>query len=297
MELYQIRSFVRVARLGHLTRAAGELNLTQPAVSLQVKALEDEIGEKLFERQGRGLMLTSAGAVLLDRAEQILSLVDLAREEIDALGGLTRGTVRIGTNDSNCLYVLPDVIRTFRQEYPSITIDLANSHSSRVAAWVEEGSVEFGVVTLPVDNPALISVELFKREDVLICRPDHPLASRTDLTAGDVLEYPLLLLDSGSLSHRSLVSTLTDADHAPERVMQVGSIDVIKRYVEIGLGVSVVPRLNVEHEIAAGHLVARGLSWLPRHGVGVIRRKNGYLSPAAREFVERLKADATARAR
>jgi len=296
MELYQIRSFARVARTGHLTHAAAELNLTQPAVSLQIKALEEEIGEQLFERQGRRLLLTAAGALLLGRAEQILSLADLAREEIHALGGLERGSIRIGTNDSNCLYVLPDVIRAFREDFPGVSVHLANSHSRRVAEWVEEGSVEIGVVTLPVDSVALTSMLLFEREDVLICRPDHPLAAHPAPQPHDVLEYPLLLLDTGSLSHLSLVTTLTDADHPPEHVMQAGSIDVIKRYVEIGLGVSVVPRLNVEHEISHGHLVARALPWLPRHSVGVIRRKNGYLSPAAREFVERLKVDAAARA-
>ena len=296
MELYQIRSFSRVARIGNLTRAAAELGLTQPAVSLQIKALEDEIGEQLFERQGRRLLLTEAGDLLLERTEQILTLVDLAREEIDALGGLERGSVRIGTNDSNCLYVLPDVIRSFREDYPGISIHLSNSHSSRVAEWVVSGSVEIGVVTLPVDNPALSSLLLFEREDVLICRPDHPLASLGSPKPSDVTGYPLLLLDSASLSHRRLVSTLAESGRAPGQVMRVGSIDVIKRYVEIGLGVSVVPRLNVELEASAGHLVARTLSWLPRHGVGVIRRKNGYLTPAAREFVERLRNDASGRA-
>jgi DNA-binding transcriptional LysR family regulator len=288
MELYQIRSFVRVARTGNLTRASEELNLTQPAVSQQIKALETDLGELLFERTGRRLLLTPAGRHLLERAEEILELTECARAEIDALGGLKKGAVHIGTNDSNCLYVLPEVIAEYRKEFPGITIQLANSHSSQVARWVEEGSVEIGVVTLPVAGTGLAATKLFDREDVLICEPDHPLATMSDPGPANLVQYPLLLLDRGSVSHARLREALTSVDQAPGPIMQVGSVDVIKRYVEIGLGVSVVPRINVEHEIGSGRLYARSLDWLPRLAVGVVRRSAGYLSPATREFVSRL---------
>jgi DNA-binding transcriptional LysR family regulator len=289
MELYQLRSFVTIVRTGSFTQAAEELFLTQPALSLQIKALEEGLGEPVFERKGRKLLLTPAGHLLRERAEQILGLIQTTNQEIDALKGLQHGTLNIGTNDSNCLYLLPDLIQQFRRQYPHIEIHLANSHSSQVAGWVREGRVEFGVVTLPILDPQLESQILFTREDVLICQPDHPLGRVSTVTPKELVAYPLLLLDKGSVSHTMLTQTLAQANQTPGTVMQVGSIEVIKRYVEIGLGVSVVPRLNAELEIRAGRLRAIRLDWLPVSLVGIVQRRKGYLSPAARVFLDMLK--------
>jgi DNA-binding transcriptional LysR family regulator len=289
VELYQLRSFVRTAQIGNLTKAAAELHVTQPAVSLQIRSLEDELGEKVFERRGRGLFLTPAGRVLLDRAERMLDLADDARREIAALDGLEHGTIEIGTNDSNCLYVLPDVIRGCRSDFPGVQVHLDNSHSSQVAQWVAEGRVEIGIVTLPVVTAQLESEVLYRREDVLICPPDHPLVGSSEIGPSDLQGYPLLLLYSGSVSHSRLLQALSHDSPGPSRVMHVGSIEVIKRYVEIGLGISVIPRLNAQHEIDSSRLYAKPLEWLPAGEVGVVYRKNGYLSPAARVFLDRLR--------
>ncbi|MFW6289255.1 MAG: LysR family transcriptional regulator [Spirochaetota bacterium] len=290
MELYQLRSFVKVARLGNLTRAADELHLTQPAVSSQIKLLEEEVGERLLERLGRGIALTGAGERLRERATEILSLADVAKQEIAAITALRRGSISIGTNDSNCLHVLPDVIATFAADYPEVRLHLDNGHSSDVARWVAEGRVEIGIATLPVAGRGLRSERLYDREDVLICRPDHALATEGRVEPVDLARYPLLMLHGGSVSHARLDGILEQANATPERIMRVGSIEVIKRYVEIGLGVSVVPSLNVRFEIAEGRLCARSLEWLPGNQVGIVRRRSGHLSPAARVFVERLRA-------
>jgi DNA-binding transcriptional LysR family regulator len=290
MELYQLRSFVRVVRNGNLTRAAEELHLTQPAVSSQIKLLEEEIGDLLFERKGRGLVLTSAGRTLLTRAEQILALAEEARQEIASMTALEHGSISIGTNDSNCLHVLPEVIAAFKTEYPGVQIHLDNSHSSQVAQWVAEGRAEIGIVTLPILSRELLSDLLYEREDVLICPPDHPLAHQRAIRPADVAGYPLLMLHGGSVSHSRLTQLLTQVGAPLRQIMRVGSIEVIKRYVEIGLGISIVPSLNVAHELAESRLHARNLDWLPRHHVGVIRRRNGYLSPAVHAFLDRVRA-------
>jgi DNA-binding transcriptional LysR family regulator len=256
---------------------------------LQIKALEESLGEAVFERKGRTLLLTPAGRLLLERAEQILGLIEQTNEEINALKGLERGHLNIGTNDSNCLYILPDLVQQFRRQFPNVELSLTNSHSSQVAAWVSEGAVEFGLVTLPILDMQLESHPLFARQDVLICHPGHSLSEQSTVTPEDLVEYPLLLLDKGSVSRTTLDQTLAQADLTPKTVMQVGSIEVIKRYVEIGLGVSVVPRLNVEHEVRAGRLHAIHLDWLPVSVVGIVQRRKGYLSPAARMFLDMLK--------
>ena len=144
MELTQLRGFATVARMGSFTRAAEVLFRSQPAMSLQVKALERELGEPLFERRGRTLLLTPPGRVLLERAEQILGLVEQADDEIAALKGLAGGTLVIGTNDSNCLYVLPALIQRFRSRFPAVELHLTNSHSAQVVKGVVEGRVGRG---------------------------------------------------------------------------------------------------------------------------------------------------------
>ncbi|MBN1994514.1 MAG: LysR family transcriptional regulator [Anaerolineae bacterium] len=290
MEPHQLRGFITVARLGSFTQAADELYLTQPALSLQIKALEKALGERLFERRGRQLLLTPAGNLLRQRAEQILGLIEQTRDEMAALKGLQGGRLSIGTNDSNCLYLLPDLIQEFRRQFPEVELHLTNSHSSQVAAWVIEGRVEFGLVTLPILEPQLEAQPLFEREDMLICHPDHPLGARSVVEPEELVAYPLLLLDTGSISRVSLNQFFTQADLLPKVVMELGSIEVIKRYVEINLGVSIIPRFTAEAEISTGRLHALHLDWLPPHAVGLIQRRKGYFSPAARMFLDMLKS-------
>jgi len=286
MEINQLRSFVTVARLGSFTKAAEALFLTQPALSLQIKALEKALGEPLFERRRRGLLLTPAGQILRGQAERILGLVEQTGAEIAALKGLAGGRLVIGTNDSNCLYILPDPVRRFRAQFPAVELRLTNSHSTQVVAWVAEGQADFGLVTLPALSPGVESRSLFRREDVLICAPGHPLCVQETVTPDELVTHPLLLLDRGSVSRVLLDQALAEAGLLPQVVMEVGSIEVIKRYVEIGLGISVIPRFTAEQEIQEGRLHTARLDWLPDCSVGVIQRRKGYLSPAARMFVE-----------
>lgn len=288
MEFNQLRSFLMIARLGSFTRAAETLFLTQPALSLQIKSLEKSLGEPLFERRGRTLLLTSAGQILQRQARGILDQVEQAGEEIAALKGLAGGRLVIGTNDSYCLYLLPDLVQYFRDQYPAVELRLTNSHSTQVIAWVVEGRVDFGLITLPVTDADITTHSLFQREDVLVCTPDHPLSAQDVVTAEELVTHPLLLLDKGSVSRVLLDQALADAGLFPQIVMEVGSVEVIKRYVEIGLGVSIIPRFSVEDEIQAGRLHAARLDWLPACSVGVVQRCGGYLSPAGRAFLDLL---------
>jgi DNA-binding transcriptional LysR family regulator len=285
MELNQLRGFVTVARLGSFTRAAEALFLSQPAMSLQVKALEKALGEPLFERRGRTLLLTPAGRVLLERAEKILDLVKQVGAEVQALKGLEGGRLVIGTSDSNCLYVLPDLVQLFRSHFPKVELHLTNSQSSRVAELVATGQVDFGLVTLPVMDARIESRPLFRRDDVLICAPEHPLHARSSVTLQELGEYPLLLLDQSSRSRNALDQVLADAGVIPKSVMELGSIEVIKRYVEIDLGISIVPDFTVKAEVQSGRLCTVPVDHLPDSLVGVIQRCNGYLSPAAQTFL------------
>jgi DNA-binding transcriptional LysR family regulator len=292
MELYQLRGFLMVAKLGSFTRAAEALFITQPALSLQVKALEQSLGESLFERQGRTLLLTPAGRILQRQAERILGLLAQAEQEIGDLQGIVRGRLAIGTNDSYCLYLLPGVVERYRGRFPGVELYLTNCSSTQVATLVAEGEVDFGLVTLPVANARVESKPLFWREDVLVCAPDHPLCSQTTVALQLVVAHPLLLLDRGS--SRALLDTMFREMHlTPEIVIELGSVEVIKRYVEIDLGLSIIPKFTAERELAENRLHAIHLDWLPPRAVGIVQRRTGYLSPAALKFVELLDNYAT----
>jgi LysR family transcriptional regulator, cyn operon transcriptional activator len=286
MELYQLRGFVTIARMGNLTKAAEKLNLTQPALSIQIKQLEAEFGEALFERIGRGLKLSPVGKKMLPRAEQVISAAAEMKNELEDIETLKTGNIMVGSNDSNCLQILPQVIAEFRNLYPGVQINLNNSHSKDIVNWVKQGSIELGIVTIPAETKGLTTVRLYQREDVLIFPPGHPLENKSHIDVSDLTEYPLLVLNNESISHQGLLQTLEQANALPAQILHVGSIEVIKKYTEIGLGISVIPRLNVTSEESTGELNTRALSWLPKFDAGVIYAENRHLSPAAREFLK-----------
>lgn len=301
MELHQLRSFVRIIREGSFTRAAEALFVSQSALSQQMKTLEQKLGVSLFERQGRRLHLTQAGEIVQGYAEQMLRLATQMEDELDAFSGLTQGRVRIGTSDTACLYLLPAVIQQFRQTYPNIEIHLTNRPSSEVLTTLHAGDIDVGIITLPPESLAtklpntgqrlsdFNVMNLLVRRDVAICPPGHALTKLREVTLADLADYPLLLLDPNSTS-RATLDILLAAEGLTPRVTDLGSIEVVKRYVEIGLGISVIPRMAVESEIETNRLQAIALPWLPASAVGWVQRRHAQLSPAVRTFYEMLVA-------
>lgn len=289
MEFYQLRSFLKVAQTRSFTQAAQQLYLTQPALSLQIKALEEELGQPLFERQGRQVLLTPAGRLLYEHAEQVLRLAQQARQEIQAAQGLRSGSLKLGVSESLCLYVLPPVIEFFHEKFPGIELQFVNRHSTEIGGLVVAGEVDFGLVTLPLLDPRLEAETLFWREDVAICPPASPLLAEADVTLAALANYPLLLLEQSSSSRVLLDQLLAKMGVMPARILELGSLEVIKRFVALDLGVSVVPGYAVEAEVKAGSLRAVRLNWLPARSVGVVRRRKSFLSPAGQMFLQLLK--------
>lgn len=289
MELYQLRGFLAVAQTKSFTRAAEYLFLTQPALSLQIKALEAELGQSLFERHGRQVLLTPAGRLLQERAEQIVGLVNQTRQEVQAAQELRTGSLKLGASESLCLYVLPPVIQFFHEKFPGIELQFVNRASTEVATLVSEGRVDFGLVTLPVLDPRLETETLFYREDVSICAPTSPLLTEPAVTLATLTAHPLLLLEKSSSSRILLEQMMAKMGLMPSQVLDLGSIEVIKRFVALNLGVSIVPGYTIETELKAGFLRAVRLEWLPTRSVGLVRRRKSFLSPAGEIFLKLLR--------
>lgn len=285
MDLDRLRGFVETAREKSFTRAAEKLFLTQPAVSLQVKALEDEFGEDLFERHGKQILLTEAGRLLFARAEAILEMAEQIRQDMADIGQLHTGRLSIGTSDTNCAYVLPPAVKAFRQAHPGVEIRLTDRMSPEVVRLVLEGAVDFGLATLPVTEPRVRTRPLFIREDVAISSATHRLASEETVDLQALGGCAMLMLERGSTSRGLMDRMFAAAGLQPQVIMELGSIEVIKRFVEVGFGIAVVPEVAVRDEVSSGRLTAIRVAGLPVRQVGMVRREGGRLSRAAEAFM------------
>lgn len=289
MNLTQLEGFLAVTSEGSFTKAAAKLYLTQPALSSQIKALEDDLGQLIFERDGKQLRLTNAGRLLQQRAKEILDLVEQTRQDVTGLKEFQRGQLAIAATESTFLYILPTVLQFFREKFPGIELRLLVRKSSEVGALVAEGEIDFGLATLPLLDARVKTETLFWREDVAICGNGHPLALLADVALADIAAHSLLLLEPGSTTRTLIEQRLALQGLVPAAVIDVGSVEVVKRLVEINLGVAVVPGIAVAAELRAGQLRAYRLEWLPARAIGLVQRRNGYLAPASLLFLKLLK--------
>jgi DNA-binding transcriptional LysR family regulator len=286
MDLYQLRGFYEIARERSFTRAADKLFLTQPAISLQIKALENEMGEVLFDRKRRQIRLTAAGEVLFEHVRQVFNHLEDARNEMAALREALRGRLVLGTSDTNCTYILPGILEEYRRCYPGVELDIRNRMSPEIAQLVAADEVDIGVVTLPVRHRDVCEYPLLRRREVLICRPDHALGARKRVGLEKAAEFPMLVLERGSTSRQLLDAALSERDVHPQIAMELGGIEVLKRFVEIGLGLAIVPQIAVVGEVERGQLHAVEVAGLPAGEVGLIERRGRLRSAAASAFVE-----------
>ncbi len=293
----RLLAFVTVARERGFSRAARRLGRTQSAVSQAVARLEGELDVRLFLRNGRTTELTAAGRALLERAERVLDEMDRAREGLAALHALETGVLVVGTSDTLAYYVLPPILAAFRARHPRVELRIDNRPSPSTAERVVERAVDVGVVTLPLPpglrmggRPAAERLRLeplARQEEVIVCPPDHPLARRRRVGLEAILPYPLLLLDRTTGARALLDAELARLGAAPSVVMEMSSVEVLKKLVELGLGVSVVPALAVEREVRDGVLAAVRLQGLTaERSVGLVTPAGAPPSRAAAAFAE-----------
>lgn len=293
MEFHQLRSFCEIARERSFTRAAARLALTQPAISLQMKALEEELGEPLLIRHRTRLRLTPAGELLYQHAQTVLASLEAARADITAFHQGLRGHVALATSDTNSMYILPEVLRQFRECYPQVRIDIRDKMSSQVLQLVVDQEVDFGLATLPLLHPQVATEVLCTREDVVICAPGSPLAREPVVSLAQVSPYPLLALARGSMSRQLLEVAFQQARVPMQVAMNLGNIEVIKRFVAIGLGLAIVPRVAVMDEVRAGRIVAISIHGLAVREIGLVERTGKRRSAAAAAFLQLLRAYVT----
>ena len=292
MELRHLRYFEAVARLNHVTRAAAELHVAQPALSKQLRDLEDELGVALFDRVGRRVRLTEAGEALLPHARAVIAQVEAARAAMAERVGLRRGLATIGAPPTVGTNLLPAALAAFNRRYPGIELRLREAGVSTLLEQLAAGLADIAVVTLPVDDPNLAVAPLFTEELVLAVAAHHSLAESEGVELASLAAEPFVLSPPNYELRDATVDACRRAGFAPHVVLDGGEMDTLLRFVAAGLGVALVPRLALvgQRDIAAVPISDQRLS----RSLAIVWRDDRVASPAARavrEFlVETLRA-------
>ena len=286
MDYDQLASFLEVAKLQSFSRAAEKIYRTQPAISAQVRLLEQECGEKLFDRSGKKVMLTPAGEILRRYAEKILGLQKEALQAIAELNQTPRGKLYIGANEATCLYVLPKTFAHFKQLYPLVQISIYRNFSHKIVQKVQEGAVDLGIVTLPQTAPNMEVISVFKDEVQAVVPKNHPLAKNRTVTIEELANFPMILPKTG---HTRVVIDRLLREHRDKLQisMELASVETQKKFVGAGLGISLISRSYAQAEVAAGllRLIPLAGQKLYRE-LGLIYRRDRYLSLPAKVFID-----------
>ena len=290
--LKPLRAFCQVARLGSVSRAAEALYVSQPAVSQQLQALEREFGTPLLERNGRRLLPTPEGEALYALARPLVEGIDgLPAAFRRQLAGMEAGELEIAANSSTILYLLPRIVGAFRAQRPEVRLRLHNTISADGTDLLRADTVEL-VVGSMLDVPADRSyVPVYSFQPMLITPRDHPLATLPRLTLEAISQHGLILPPQRQVTWR-LVDLVFQQARVPYTVsLEVGGWEVIKQYVGMGLGISIVSSICLD-DADRERLAIRPLdAWFPARSYGVVVRKGKVLSPQARAFIDLIGPD------
>ncbi len=283
----QLRAFVSVVKLGTLTRAAEALFLSQPTISLLLQALERELGMRLLERRRRRINLTDAGEVLYALARPLVEGWDtLDRDFQSRVKGLQGGRLTIAAGSSTIQYLLPELVRRYRERYPDVQLQLENVTGKDGLALLRADQADFAVGSM-LDVPNDIAWAPVHHYDPMLIMPtDHPLAAKEKISLEDLSPHGLILPPQRLSTYR-MVDLVFQQRQVPYHVaIEVGGWDVIKEYVAMGLGISIVTGICLT-EADRGRLAVRNMkSYFPQRSYGVVMRKGKFLSREARAFVD-----------
>ena len=290
MELAQLEAFLQVAHHRSFSRAAEALFLTQPSVTARIQSLEREIGERLFERTGRSVTLTDAGDAFMPHAQRALTAVQEGTDSIEAVRHGDIGSIRIGASDTIATYVLPGILRQFRETRPRVHVHLTTGQTEGIVEKLLAGETHVAVSRL-TQHPEIESLHLYNDDLALVCSPSHPFASRGRVTIAEAGKEPFLFFQRTSSYHSLVYSMFLRVGVVPESVMELDSMETTKHMVEAGLGIAILPVVSVDREINAGQLSRveiRDMEQPAQREVGVHVVRNRILAPPIRDFLRLL---------
>ena len=292
INFHRLFIFHTVARLGSFTRAASELGISQPAVSIQVKELERSLDTTLLIRMRSGVSLTDTGETVYDYTRRIFTLADEMTNAIQDLTGLESGRLTIGSSTTPGEYILPFAIGKFRERYPKVEVSLAISNTRNVIDQILSRELDLGMAGAPVDIRGLASFLYVNDEVVLVTAPTHPLARRRSLKVQDVVDEAFLMRETGSATRRAAEEHFSSMGARVRVVMELGSNEAVKRAASADLGVGVVSKFSVGPDVAAGYLKVLSVQgWRCERPLTVFYRDDTHISAVQRAFLSVLRVD------
>lgn len=286
MDFDQLEIFLEVARLSSFSRAAEKRFRTQPAISSQIRALEEEVGARLLDRSGGRVSLTTAGKLFFKYAEETIERRKAILTEIAETEHIPRGEIVVGANEGTCLHILPEVFAQFKRDYPNVAVSIKRADYAKILESILENVVDFGVVSLPVNDNRLEAQMIHRDHLVVITAPKHALANKKTVTVTEVAAFPLVVPKLGH-TRDALDALFYDHHVKPNFAMELDSSELLKRFVAAGVGVGFIARSNIEEDIRAKALVAVTLADVQiRRDLALVFRKDKSLSRAARAFMD-----------
>ena len=286
MDLFQLETFLAVAEERSFSRAAARLHRTQPAVSQAIAKLEGELGEVLLDRASRDGTLTDAGEVLREYALKLLNLRGEAAGALAELRELHRGRLKLAANEYTCLYLLP-LLDQYRRQHPEIKVAVQRTLASRIPEEVAMHGVELGVLSFRPDDTQLTSVVVYRDELALVTSPRHPLARAGEVAIRQLGAEQFVAHNIPSPQRQKVIQSFRRHRTPLQMSVELPSLEAIKRFVEMGNGVALVPGLTVEKELASGELVRVRVRELQiERKLRLVHRRQANLSHAALAFLQ-----------
>jgi len=295
MEIAQLETFLAVATYGGFHRAAAALRVSQPAVSARIRALEDSLGTRLFERGPGNFSLSPAGKILRSHAEQLLRQVAVVRQAVHELRPASGGALPIAASLSICTYLLPEVLKKYQADHPDVVVSVRSGNSAQVLKMVLDGEVDFGVAR-SLHHPEVETISLRDDPLMLVGHPRHPATAKRRISLEELESLPLIAYDRGSSDWTLMNGLFRRVGLLPNIVLEVETIETCKRMVLRKLGVAFLPQIAVHDELHSRQLASLEITDAEplRRSLDVIVPRRHPLSRTARQLLERLREAARA---
>lgn len=292
INLRQLKAFVAIAEQGSFTKAAKILYMTQPAVSAQIKALEERLEIQLLERHDKNVLLTEAGELLLSEARKMLTLYEELLDAVNELKGVRRGRLIVGASTIPGEYLLPQLIGSFKRQFPKIEVILRIADTGRVVELLENRYIHLGIIGASVKTENLILEPVLNDELILIAAANHPLAKKKKVQLDDILKAAFILREPGS-GTRMVIEEMLAHKHLclgdMQLIMELGSTRAVITAVEAGLGISMVSRLAADEALQLQRIKELKVDgWHTKRSLYLAKNQNRYLSHAAEAFIEHI---------
>jgi DNA-binding transcriptional LysR family regulator len=285
----RLQVFHTVARLLSFTKAAETLHMTQPAVTFQVRQLEEYFNTRLFDRTHNRISLTEAGARVYQYSDKIFELYSEMENAVREMTGEISGSLTIGASTTIAEYMLPALLGDFRAKYPDVSIHLKVSNTDGIVSMVENNAIDLGVVEAPVSNKNLVVDECRRDKLVAIVPPGHPKAELSKITLDELLEYPFICREEGSGTREVIAEYMNAGGNCQacmKIAMELGSPEAVKGAVEAGMGISVVSNATIQKELRLGTLVAIELDPILERPFSFVHQKQKFRVRVMEELLD-----------